>query len=214
MSPWQTIATETMAVPPPEPERPPAAGPGDWIRHNLFRSPGDGIVTVVSAAVVVYVIYRAAALRVRHRALGDRPRQPQVVHGRPLSERRAVAHLRRHRPDRLLHRLVAGFVGRRRIVTGRAEPAPPARGGGGLATLGRLWPLLFGVALVLSMTTTAGPWLTVLAAIVAGVVGRLLGPLLPGRSGPFLVLVAIAGFVGLVLLPPRPEARRRRTGAA
>ena len=34
------------------------------------------------------------------------------------------------------------------------------------------------------------------------VVGRLLGPLLPGRSGPFLVLVAIVGFVGLVLLPP------------
>ena len=44
----ETLVTETMAVPPPEPERPPAAGPADWVRRNLFRSVGDGIVTVVA----------------------------------------------------------------------------------------------------------------------------------------------------------------------
>ena len=53
------IAVEPAAVPPPEPERPPTAGPADWVRHNLFRSTRDSIVTVVSALVVGYVIYRA-----------------------------------------------------------------------------------------------------------------------------------------------------------
>ena len=34
----ERCSTPTMPVPPPEPERPPAAGPGDWVRRNLFRS--------------------------------------------------------------------------------------------------------------------------------------------------------------------------------
>ena len=65
--------------------------------------------------------------------------------------------------------------------------------------MGRLWPLLAGVAIVLSMTTTIGPWLTLVAAIIAGILGRLIGPLLPGRAGPLLVLVAIVGFTVLIL---------------
>ena len=48
-----------MAIPPPEPPRPPAAGPGDWVRRNLFRSPVDAVVTLVSGAVVGYVAYRS-----------------------------------------------------------------------------------------------------------------------------------------------------------
>ena len=86
-----------MAIPPPEPERPAAAGPGDWVRHNLFRSVGDGIVTVVSGLVVLYVVYRA----VRYVFVTGRWEivrgQPQAVHGRSVPERRAVADLGRHR---------------------------------------------------------------------------------------------------------------------
>ena len=44
---------DAMPVPPPEPQRPPAAGPADWVRRNLFRSVGDGIVTVVAGLVVL-----------------------------------------------------------------------------------------------------------------------------------------------------------------
>src|SRR3954452_1020787 len=47
-----------MAVPPPEPERPPAAGPGDWIRRNLARSPADIVVSLLAAVVVGYILYR------------------------------------------------------------------------------------------------------------------------------------------------------------
>ena len=36
----------------------PAAGPGDWVRRNLFRSPADTVVTIVSGLVVGYVAYR------------------------------------------------------------------------------------------------------------------------------------------------------------
>ena len=62
------------------------------------------------------------------------------------------------------------------------------------------------------MTRSAGPWLTVLAVVVTAVVGRFLGPALPVRSGPFLVLVAIVGFVGIVLFL-RQAAGDHRSGA-
>ena len=201
----ETIATETMAVPPPEPERPPAAGTGDWLRRNLFRSPGDALVTVVSAAVVLFAVYRA----VRYVVSTGRWEIVRVnlklfMVGRYPNDELwrisvAIAVIA------FFIGLVAGFVWRRRIVTGRAEPTTQPWWRRVLATLGRLWPLIFGVALVLSLTDSAGPWLTALAAIVAGVAGRLLGPLLPGRSGPFLVLGAIAGFVGLVRFLSAPE---------
>ena len=104
--------------------------------------------------------------------------------------------------------LVAGFIWRRRIVTGRAEPGRPVPWWRTtLATIGRLWPLIFGVALLLSLTSSVGPWLTVLAAIVGGVVGRLLGPLLPARPGRSSCSRRSPGSSALILLPPR--ARRR-----
>jgi general L-amino acid transport system permease protein len=94
----------------------------------------------------------------------------------------------------------AGFIGHRRVVTGRAGPDPAGPWWQiVLGALGRLWPLLAGVAILLSMVTTAGPWLTLIGTIVAAVIGRLLGPFLPARSGPLLVLLAIVGFVGLIL---------------
>ncbi len=195
-----TVAMGTLAVPPPEPARPPAAGPGDWARHNLFRSTRDGIVTVVAGLVVGYVVYRAVRyLFVTGRWEIVRINLRLFMVGRYPSDELwritiAIALIA------AFGGVVAGFVGRRRIVTGRAEPestGPWWRVV--LATAGRLWPLLFGVALVLSMVTTVGPWLTVVAAVFAAVAGRLAGPHLPGRSGPVLVLVAIVGSGGLIL---------------
>ncbi len=81
-------------VPAPMPEPPRLAegeGAAVWVRRNLFRSPLDGVITIVSAAVVGYVLFRLGPFRVRDRSLGDRARQPQPVHGRPLSELGTVA---------------------------------------------------------------------------------------------------------------------------
>ena len=118
----ETIATETMAVPPPEPERPAAAGPGDWLHRNLFRSPGDALVTVVSAAVVLFAVYRA----VRYVVSTGRWEIVRVnlklfMVGRYPNDELwrisvAIALIA------FFVGLVAGFVWRRRIVTGRAEP--------------------------------------------------------------------------------------------
>ena len=79
-------------------------GPATGSVATCSARPATRVVTVVSAAVVLYAVYRAVRYVVVHRAVGDHPRQPQAVHGRPLPERRAVADLRRHRPHRLLHR--------------------------------------------------------------------------------------------------------------
>jgi len=201
-----TFATELMPIPPPEPEREPAAGPRDWIRRNLFRSVGDGIVTVVAGVVVLYALYRAVRyvfatgrweiIRVNLRLF--------MVGRYPVDElwrvSTAVALIA------LFIGLVAGFVVKRRTITGRLEPGFATRPWWRvvLDTALRLWPLLFGGALIMSMVTTPGPWLTVAAIAVAGTVGRLVGPHLPARAGPFLVLLAIVGFVALLLFLREP----------
>jgi len=196
-----TVATETMAVPPPEPERAPAAGPGDWVRRNLFRSLGDGIVTVAAGLVVLYVIYRG----VRYLFVTGRWDIVNVNLKLFLVGRYPVDELWRLSVAIALIALfigaVAGFVPKRRRLMGMPDAAPAETRWWrrALTTAARLWPLIFGLALVMAMVDTAGPWLTLLATVVAGLVGRLLGRLLPGRSGPYLVLVAFIGFGALLL---------------
>ncbi|MET0325693.1 MAG: amino acid ABC transporter permease [Ilumatobacteraceae bacterium] len=194
------IDIEVAAVPPPEPERPTTNGPADWVRHNLFRSTRDSIVTVVSALVVGYVVYRA----VRYVFVTGRWEIVRVnlrlfLVGRYPSDELwrislAIALIAGFAG------LVGGFIGRRRIVTGRVPPGPALPWWRvALGTAGRLWPLLVGSALLLSMVTTIGPWLTLVGAVAAAAIGRLVGPHLPGRSGPFLVLFAVLGFGALIL---------------
>ena len=119
------IDVEPSAVPPPEPERPRPSGPGDWVRHNLFRSTRDGIVTVVSAVVVGYAIYRA----VRYVFVTGRWEIVRInlrlfMVGRYPSDELwrisvALASIA------LFGGVVAGFIGHRRVVTGRAGQIPP-----------------------------------------------------------------------------------------
>jgi general L-amino acid transport system permease protein len=195
------VLDATMPVPPPEPARPPADGPADWVRRNLFRSVGDGIVTVAAGLLVLYAVYRA----VRYVFVTGRWEIVKVnlklfMVGRYPSDEMwrisvAIAVLA------LFGGLVAGFIAKRRVLTGTADPRLAERPWWRAVaeTALRLWPLILGTVLILSMTTTPGPTLTVLAVVVAGVVGRLLGPLLPTRSGPLLVLLAVVGFGALIV---------------
>lgn len=202
----QTVLTEEMAVPPPEPPRPPAAGPGDWLRRNLFRSPGDTVVTVVAGAVVGYVAFRLARY--------------VFVTGRwDIVRVNLKLFMVGRYPDGSLWRVgvalavlafgggvIAGFVARRRVVTGRTDPdehsVPALRSG--LELLGRLWPLVLGVLLLLLLSSTVGPWLVVGAMVVAAAMGRLLGAHLPVRSTRWLVVGAVAVGVALVWFLTRP----------
>ncbi len=190
----ESMFTETMEVPPPEPVRPPAHGPGDWVRRNLFRSPLDAAVTVVSAAVVGYVVYRLARyVFVTGRWDIVRVNLKLFMVGRYPSDELwrvsvvvvAVA---------LFVGLVVGFAGARRRRMG-AEEAPAGPWWRRLLDLvARLWPLLGGTLLLLGLCTTAGPWLMVAAAVVAAGLGRLFGRHLPRWSALPLALVGAVGF--------------------
>jgi len=203
----ETLPTDAaLEVLPPEPARPPTAGPRDWLRRNLFRSVGDGIVTVVAGLIVAYLLYRGIRyLFVTGRWEIIRVNLRLFMVGRyPADELWRISVALAAIAGYI--GVVAGFAVKRRRVTGRQLPEevdqPRARAL--LATAGRLWPLVVGIALIMSMVTTAGPWLTVAGIVAAGIVGRLIGPRLPARSTLALLLVALVGFGALLLFLSAP----------
>jgi general L-amino acid transport system permease protein len=203
MESLDTVLTETMAIPPPEPPRPPSTGPRDWARRNLFRSRWDTVVTVVAGLVVAYVAYRLIRfVFVTGRWDVVRVNLKLFMVGRYPSDQLwrvtvglvAVA---------LYGGLVAGLVARRQALAGTAPPPVPI-GQRVAGLLLRLWPLLVGVLLLLLLSTTPGPWLTALAVVAGAIVGRLIGGHLPGRSIGWLVLAGIVGSFVLVWFLARP----------
>jgi general L-amino acid transport system permease protein len=202
MKALDTVLPE-VTIPPPEPPRPPSAGAGDWVRRNLFRSVGDGVVTIVSGLVVGYVLYRLLRfvfvtgrweiIRVNLK-LFMVGRYPDDELWRIAVALAAVA---------LYGGLIAGLVARRQVAAGTAPPPVPLTRRISDLLL-RLWPLLVGVLLLLLLSTTAGPWLVALAAVAAAVVGRIAGGFLPTRSISWLVLGGVVGAFALVWFLARP----------
>jgi general L-amino acid transport system permease protein len=198
-----TLLTEIHPVPPPEPPPEPSAGPADWLRRNLFRSWGDAIVTIVSALVVGYILYRLGRyIFVTGRWEIVRLNLKLFMVGRY--------------PDDELWRvstvmiaiggysgLVAGFVHRRHVLAGtEPEREPIARRISDLFS--RLWPLIFGTVLLLSLTSTITPTLVVLATVGAALLGRVIGTHLPKASALVLVALGIGGFAVAVWFLTRP----------
>lgn len=193
------LTPDITAIAPPEPPRPPAQGPADWLRRNLFRGVGDTIVTVVSAVVVGYLVFRLGRF--------------VLVTGRwEIVRRNLSLFLYGRFPRDELWRLCvslawiaayigafAGLIDRRREAAGLwSGPVPVSTRV--TTALQRLWPLLAGVLLLLLLARTATPWLVVLGIIAAGVVGRLVGAVLPAKSLTAVLAVGAASFVGIVLL--------------
>ncbi len=174
----------------------------DWARRNLFRSPVDAVVTVLSSLVVLYVVYRLARyVFVTGRWEIVRVNLKLFMVGRyPIAElwRISVAVI----AIALFGGLVAGHLARRArdagVAAGAERDPPTAWWRTALGLVGRLWPLIGGTLLLLAMCTTAGPWITVGLAVVAAVVGRLFGTLLPRRATLPLVALGVVGFVALV----------------
>ena len=194
------VLTETMAVPPPEPARPPADGPADWIRRNLARSPVDAVVSLIAAVVVGYIAYRLIRyvfVTGRWEIVQDNLKLFMV--GRyPLDDlwRISVVVV----AIGLYGGLLAGYIAiRRRRLGLDADVAPQPWWRRVLAVLGRQWPLIGGTLLLLLLTTSAGPWITVGATVAAVVVGRVVGRWLPKGAGWGLVLLGLVGFVVVVL---------------
>jgi general L-amino acid transport system permease protein len=190
------VLTETMALPPPEPPPEQAAGPADWIRRNLFRTWVDGIVTVIAAIVIGYVAFRllrfvfvSGRWEIVRRNLtlfmvGRYPRDELWRIGTGLCAIAAYGGV------------LAGYVQRMRLITGRETSTPLLHQRlGGLAA--RIWPLILGVAVLLSLTTTPGP--TVLTVLVVGsaVIGRVVGAFSTRR---WLLPLVVVGIIGPVVL--------------
>jgi general L-amino acid transport system permease protein len=203
MTTLDSILSETLA-PPPEPAPEPARGAGDWVRRNLFRTWIDGVVTVIAALVIGYMLFRLGKFvfvsgrwEVVRRNLtlfmvGRYPRDELWRIGVGLCAIAAYGGV------------LAGYVQRMRVITGREPPTRiplPRR----LAELVvRIWPLILGVAVLLSLTTTPGPTVLTALVVASAVIGRIVGTFSTRRWLLPIVVVGIVGPVVLIWFLSRP----------
>jgi general L-amino acid transport system permease protein len=165
-----------------------------WARRNLFRSPLDGVLTIVFGALSLWLIYKTFSF--------------VFVTGRWDIIRVNLRLLMIGRfPDAHVLRLavtvvglgawggfLAGFIRARQVRSGNVSDG----GDSVLARLGdiaaRLWLPGMVVLLLLLLSSTPGPWITVGMAIAAAVVGRAVGPFAGRRKfGPVGSGVVVVG---------------------
>jgi general L-amino acid transport system permease protein len=169
-----------------------------WARRNLVRTPVDGVLTIVFGAISLWLLYKTLSfifvtgrwdiIRVNLRLMMI-GRFPEVHVLRLAVTVVALA---------AWGGFLAGFIRARQVRSGRvsADVSLPARIGDVAA---RLWLPAVVVLLLLLLSSTGGPWIMVGLAVLAAVVGRLVGPfagrpkLGPGGSA--------AVFVGLGAVP-------------
>ena len=169
-----------------------------WVRQNLARNGRDAAVSVVALLACGYVLYRF----LRFVLVTGRWEVVRVNLKLFMVGRFPADHLPRVAVAlaviALVAGLVAGVIHRRQVAAGTAvrPDAPPLRRLGLVAA--RLWPLLGGTVLLLSLTSSPGPWLTALAVAAAAIVGRVAGAALPRRLHVVAVLVALATPFALV----------------
>ena len=170
--------------------RPPAVV---WLRRHLFRSWIDGIITVLAAIASAWVIYKTVRF--------------VFVTGRwEVIERNLELLMIGRFPEVHVLRLavtvvvlsawaglLAGIVHARQVRAGRVDPGATAWSRRRVIDLvERFWIPAIIVLLLLFLTDTSGPWITVGLAVVAAVAGRLVGPFV-GRIelGPLMAAVLV-----------------------
>jgi general L-amino acid transport system permease protein len=169
-----------------------------WLRKNLFRSRLDGVVTVTSAVVIAYLLYRV----VRFVLLTGRWEIVRVNLKLLMVGRYPDVHLPRVAVSlvvaALVVGLIAGVVHRRQVEAGTSAVVGMGATARAVDLVERFWPLMLGVALLLGLSSTPGPWLTATGAGAAGLLGRLVGDRVPRATHGALVVAAIATPFALV----------------
>jgi general L-amino acid transport system permease protein len=166
-----------------------------WARRNLFRSPRDTVLTVVFGALSLWLIYKTLSfifvtgrweiIRVNLRLL--------------MIGRFPEAHVLRLAVTVVAlggwGGFLAGFIRGRQERSGRVTRGDESAFARATDIAARLWLPAVVVLLLLLLSSTPGPWITVGLAIVAAVAGRLLGPLAGrhrfGPAGSGAIVVAI-----------------------
>lgn len=179
------------------------AVPLDWARRNLFRTKTDSIVTIAGGVVVGYFLARFFRF-VFVTGRWDIVRKNLTLflvgpYDRDEVWRPAVALV----VVACIGGVFAGVVWRRQQRLGVDGPTV-SRLRRLTDLFGRLWPAVMGVLVMLLLADTAGPWVVVGGALVAGYLGRLIGTRLPLRAlAPLLGVVAVAmvAVIWLLLQP-------------
>jgi general L-amino acid transport system permease protein len=164
-----------------------------WARRNLFRTPLDGALTIVFGAISLWLLYKTLSfifvtgrwdiirVNLRLMMIGRFPE----VHVLRLAVTVIVL--------AAWGGFLAGFIRARQVRSGRVsgDVSLPARIGDIAA---RLWLPAVVVLLLLLLSSTGGPWIMVGLAVLAAVVGRLVGPF-AGRPklGPGGSAIAFTG---------------------
>jgi len=198
------VDPEVMAALPPPDDRPiPAPDPLTWVRRNLFRTPVDAVITIVSLMIVAYVLFRVGRfVFVTGRWKIIRVNLTLFMVGRyPRDEMwRIVACVLGL--SFLFGTAVGAGIQSQRLEHGRPDPISLRKRVQNVVL--RVWPLLVGVALLLSMTRTAWPSVLVAGVAVAFIGGRLFADRVPDRLVVWF-LVTSATLVGvLVWFPNEP----------
>jgi general L-amino acid transport system permease protein len=168
-----------------------------WLRHNLFRGPVDTAVTLIAGSATAWLLYKT----IRFVFVTGRWEIIEVNLRLLMIGRFPDVHVLRLAVTAVALSawagLIAGIISARQIRSGRVSPLRNRLSVARVRDLaGRFWILVVFVLLLLSLTTTAGPWITaglsVLAAIVGRVIGPFIGHLRMGRWGGALLFVALA----------------------
>ena len=164
-----------------------------WARRNLFRSPFDAVLTIVFGIVGLFIVYRSLnfifvtgrwdVIRVNLRLLMI-GRFPDTHVLRIAVTVVALAGWAG---------LLAGLIRARQVRAGRVDVGATRLSWRRVSDVAdRLWLPAFVALLILMLTSTSGPWVMAIAAVVAAVIGRLIGPYV-GR-------LPLVGFPGVLLM--------------
>lgn len=185
--------TVTAAPQSPAPERKPGAG--YWIRKNLFRTPLDSVLSVVFGALAVYLLFRSVLfvfvngrweiIRVNLKLLlvGRWPADEMMVLGVSIII------------FGFLGGLIAGLIAGRQRLAGTSSAAGMTAKQRTSDLARRFGLIIATILLLLVLTSTAGPWLTMLIALVVALSGYWIGRITGQRKWG-----ALANWVGVVVL--------------
>ncbi|MGB0112698.1 MAG: ABC transporter permease subunit, partial [Ilumatobacteraceae bacterium] len=171
-----------------------------WLRRNLFRTPLDAVLTIVFGAISVYVLYRT----VNFVFITGRWDIVRVNLKLLMIGRYPAVHVLRLAVTIVVLSgwvgVLAGIIRARQVRSGRVDPDSTKFSAARVRDLfDRFWLGGVVVLLLLLLSSTSGPWITTGLAIVAAVLGRLVGPFL-GRPRFGVIGNAVMG-VALGLVP-------------
>ena len=185
----------TVTATPKSPSSASKPGARHWIHRHLFRTPFDGILTVVFGAVAVYVAIRAflfvfvnarweiVQVNLKLLLIGRWPSEDLVA----LTVSLAVT--------AVWAGVIAGVIAGRQIRTGTSTTAD-MNAAQRASDLVRRFGLIFAtVILLLLLTDSGGPWLTALIMLVSALIGYW-----AGRSIGVRKLSPLVNRVGVIVM--------------